>query len=101
MGTMLEAMKKAGLAPVHANTTSIERDLKNRWHKEWEKRCYHNRFKDIALFEIWKKTTHPGNFMEKCALCGRRDRDPMDICTVDGKEYSICNTCLLYERDNR
>jgi len=101
MGTMLEAMKRAGLAPDHTRSKDIQRDLKKQWHREWDKRCYHNLYGDVALFEIWRKTTHPNNFMDKCAMCGRRDKAPMNTCSVDGKEYSICNTCLLYERDHR
>jgi hypothetical protein len=101
MGTMLEAMQKAGLASAHVNPHNIERDLKKQWHKEWYKRCYHNRYKDIAIFEIWKKTTHPGDFMSRCAMCGRRGKVPMNICTIEGKEYSICNECLLHERDHK
>ena len=78
MTTMLEAMRKAGLvSSAKAKATEKEREC---WHKQkndrWKANATINRFGDIATFEIWNKAGRtPGNYLKRCALCGKRPYD--------------------------
>ena len=106
MGTMLEALKKAGLVS-REDATKAEKEqtgkykltLKQQRHEEWKKRAYKNRMGDIALFEIWRKSTPPDGHEAICALCGKRDAEMSVWCSPYKKRYNICDECAQNEKD--
>lgn len=105
MGTMLDAMRKAGLITEdrkkgleRIKTDEIKLQLKQKWHADWKRRAHHNRYGDISLFEIWKKTTTPESARDVCALCGARQQPLQSWRANDYRTYHICGICADNER---
>jgi len=114
VGTMSEAMKKAGLisqaeAEEAAQRTSKSKNSKNKKtrrkekairksHEDWAQSNFINRFGDIALFEIWLTTgAMPSDYLRICALCGKRNCELTDWkCPCQGN-YNICGECFSAE----
>lgn len=103
MATMLEAMISSGLLQGRRaeeerrqEARRYEKTVRKHQHDAWKARCSHNRYGDIALFEIWDKTqSRPKK--DSCALCGSKQFRPILWSAPNGRSYSICKHCYLHE----
>lgn len=106
MTLMLNALKRAGLVS-EKQAISAEEEIKSenkkstktKRHELWKSRACKNRFKDVATFEIWNKSSRPPGYLNTCALCGVRDTYLNAWDGPDRRDYNICDDCVGHEAD--